>query len=209
MEQLINKLKSALKNGLPGADAQYLMAPFHRQRIEEDLLTIQQFKPSAVLIAICIDTTNEPFIPLIERMAYNGFHSGQISLPGGKFDRMDLNLEQTAIRECEEEIGLNNIELIGQLTPIKIPVSRFLVHPFIGVYQQSNPNWQLQPREVKSILKFRLKDLMNETTVKTGEIKLPEKLVIQTNWYEVEGYQVWGATAMILSELKEVIKTIS
>lgn len=209
METLINQLKIALERPLPGEEAQYQMAPFHRKRIEDALLEMSSFKPSAVMLAFCLDSDNSVYIPLIERVSYVGAHSAQISLPGGKFDLSDESLLNTALRECYEEIGLNGIEVIGSLTQIKIPVSQFIVHPFIGICKAKEPLLKLDEREVKSIIKLRLEDLLNDEIIKIGAVSLNENQQIKTAWFDVEGYQVWGATAMILSELKAVLKSIS
>ncbi|WP_317896799.1 NUDIX hydrolase [Aurantibacillus circumpalustris] len=208
MEQLINRLKTALAQTLPGAEAQYLMAPTHRQRYELRSLKAEEYKPSAVMILFCEDNSGNMFIPLTERMTYNGVHSGQISLPGGKFDKNDGDLSSTALRECYEEIGVKEIEMIGKLTPLFIPVSNFLVHPFIGVSKIKNPQMKNQEREVKTILKIGLQNLLDDSIVKHGSITVGD-VVIKSPWFEVENLKVWGATAMILSELKQIIKITS
>lgn len=209
LEQIINRLKKALTQTLPGSEAQYKMAPLHRARIEAEALKAKNYRPSAVMILFCQDENETPFIPLTERMAYNGVHSGQVSLPGGKFDLQDTDLMQTAIRECYEEIGIKDLEVIGRLTELYIPVSGFLVHPFIGVSKLKNPAMKNQEREVKTILKLDLDELLNDAIVKNGTIELDENLKIKTPWFDVNGYKVWGATAMILSELKELMRTTS
>ncbi len=209
MISIINKLKTALEHPLPGEEAQYLMAPFHRKKIEDALLSMDNFKPSAVMLALCFENDNSAYIPLIERVSYNGAHSAQISLPGGKYDDIDESLQNTALRECFEEIGLNEIEVLGSLTQIKIPVSNFLVQPYIGICKINEPNLILDRREVKSILKLRLHDLLKDELIQIGTVKLNTGQEIKTAWFEVEGHQVWGATAMILSELKQLLKSIS
>lgn len=208
MEQLINRLKNALVQTLPGANAQYLMAPFHRRKIELEELKEKDYRPSAVMILVCEDEDGKPFIPLTERMTYNGAHSGQISLPGGKFEQNDGDLATTAVRECYEEIGIREIEILGKLTPLFIPVSGFLVHPYIGLCKIKNPLMTSNEREVKTILRLDPMDLLNEQRVKKGSIEVMN-MKIETPWFDVKGLKVWGATAMILSELKQLIKTTS
>ena len=209
LEQIINSLKKALNKPLPGSEAQYKMAPMHRAQVEIEILKTKNYRPSAVMILFCADENGTPFIPLTERMAYDGVHSGQVSLPGGKFDIQDNDLMETAIRECYEEIGVKELEVIGRLTELYIPVSGFLVHPFIGFSKLKNPPMKNQEREVKTILKLGLNDLLSDTLVKTGTIELAESLKIKTPWFDVNGHKVWGATAMILSELKELMRTTS
>jgi 8-oxo-dGTP pyrophosphatase MutT (NUDIX family) len=209
LELLTDKLKQALTQTLPGVDAQYLMAPLHRNRIEVETLKVEQYRPSAVLIVFCRDKNNKLFIPLTERPSYNGAHSGQISLPGGKYDEQDVDLETTAKRECEEEIGIKDVEVIGKLTSLYIPVSSFLVHPFVGICPVKDPVMVHHEREVKTILRLYVDDLMNENIIGKGTIEVFNNLKIQTPWFEVDGHKVWGATAMMLSELKQLIRSIA
>jgi 8-oxo-dGTP pyrophosphatase MutT (NUDIX family) len=195
-----------LRDKLPGEEAQYRMAPLHRQRLEIETLKVEQYRPSAVMILLCEDEKDKIFIPLTERMAYNGAHSGQISLPGGKADEKDTDLKQTAIRECFEEIGIKEIEVLGPLTKLFIPVSSFLVQPFIGICTIKNPPIKVQEREVKSLLKLYLDELTDENLIQKGSIDVFTNLKIEAPWFNVGGHKVWGATAMILSELKELLK---
>lgn len=197
-----------MQQTLPGEEAQYRMAPLHRQRIEVETLQVEQYRPSAVMIVFCEDEDGELYIPLIERMSYNGAHSAQISLPGGKYDPKDLKHEQTALRECFEEIGISDIEVIGNLTKLFIPVSNFIVYPYLGVCRIKSPVMTIDKREVKTLLKLKVNDLMKEDTIEKGSIELFSNLVIKTPWFNVEGHKVWGATAMILSELKAILKPI-
>ncbi|MDI1353474.1 MAG: CoA pyrophosphatase [bacterium] len=209
VQQFINNLRSSLQQALPGRDAQYRMAPSRRERVGEAAPAEGQFRPSAVMILFCVDDDSSLYIPLIERMPYHGVHSAQISLPGGKFDRTDVNLERTALRECFEEIGIQDIEVLGELTQLHISVSGFLVQPFIGVCKTTNPSMILAEREVKSTVKLKLEDLLNDSNVETGTLEVKDRYKIDTPWFNVGGHKVWGATAMILSELKELIRTIS
>ena len=184
------------------------MAPIHRQRYELNHLNAEEFKPSAVMILFCEDDFGNTFIPLTERMTYNGVHSGQVSLPGGKYEAGDGDLSNTALRECYEEIGVTEIEILGKLTPLFIPVSNFLVHPYIGVSKIKNPVMKNQEREVKTIVRVATEDLLNDVIIKQGTIQVGE-MFVKTPWFEVEKLKVWGATAMILSELKQLLKVIS
>jgi len=208
LEQIINKIKQKLNADLPGENAQFLMAPLERRRMNVENFTGSDFKRSAVMLVLCRDENDNLFIPLTERFAYDGVHSGQVSFPGGKFDDGDLNYEHTAARECFEEIGIANIEIIGNLTELFIPVSKFLVHPVVGYCSEKNTELRKNPREVKAVLKLFLNDLMNENIVKSGLVKTRNEQKIQAPYFEVEGLKVWGATAMILSEFKTVLKTI-
>lgn len=209
LEQVINRLKKVLEQDLPGQDAQYLMAPLNRERIEPEILKVNYYKPSAVMIVLCEDENDQLFIPLTQRMTYNGVHSGQVSLPGGKYDEQDGDLMVTAMRECYEEIGIKDLEILGKLTELFIPVSSFRVQPYLAACKIKNPVMINQEREVKTILRMQLSALLSNETVRHGSIEVMENLKVKTPWFDVNGHQVWGATAMILSELKELIKTTS
>lgn len=201
MVNQINKLREILLNPLPGESAQYRMAPEHRSRLSQTEVT--NFRPSAVLLLLCYDEQGL-YLPLIQRNSYDGAHSAQVSLPGGKFEKGDGNLEATALRECREEIGIDQVEVLGRLSPLYIPVSGFLVHPFVGVCKQHSPIFVPQQREVQEILALRARDLNGTQLIKSGWIELGPSLKIKTPWYEVQGKKVWGATAMILSEFSEI-----
>lgn len=208
MEQIINKIKLKLNETLPGEDAQFLMAPVDRRRVNIESFEETDFKRSAVMLALCRDESDNWYIPLTERFAYDGVHSGQVSFPGGKFDEGDINYEHTAARECFEEIGIRNIEIVGNLTKLFIPVSKFLVQPVVGFCPEKNVELHKNPREVKTIIKLYLNSLMNENIVRSGMVKTRNEQKIEAPYFEVEGLKVWGATAMILSEFKTVLKTI-
>ncbi len=209
MEQLINKLKTRLGQALPGIEAQYKMAPFNRERINLNVEDTSSYRKSAVMIILYQNEANEWCIPLTERVNYGGIHSGQISFPGGKYEHEDQDLLNTALRECYEEIGIKEIDTLGSLTHLYIPVSMFLVQPYIGIIKNKMPVFKPQAREVEKILNLELSYLLNDKNVLNGEIAVNEGLKIKSPYFEVETKKIWGATAMILSELKEVLKTIS
>lgn len=194
---------------MPGTQVQYQMAPVGRRVQELHMQANIRYRPSAVLIVLCRDAHGELFIPLIERHAYKGVHSGQVSLPGGKYEEQDINLENTALRECREEIGLSGLELLGGLTELLIPVSGFKVQPFVAHCRQINPTLVGQEREVKSLLNLYLNDLLNDSIQKVGPVSLPDNSQIRAPYFELNNYKIWGATAMILRELKEVTKLIA
>jgi len=207
--QLINKLKQKLKDPLPGEDTQYLMAPVNRARLKELNLNEKSYRLSAVVILLCLDENNNLFIPLTERYSYTGAHAGQVSLPGGKFDEEDVDLVHTAFRECYEEIGLNEgIELTGLLSRLYIPVSNFMVQPVVASCNIKNVFMFPHEREVKRIIKLYIKDLLDESIVKLGEIESQPGIKLKAPYFEIEGLKVWGATAMILNEFKAVLKSI-
>ncbi|REJ81431.1 MAG: CoA pyrophosphatase [Bacteroidetes bacterium] len=145
-------------------------------------------------------------IPLILRPDNTGIHSGQVALPGGRFEPADENLINTALRETKEEIGVDSdrIKLIGKLTELYIPPSNFLVYPHIGMLK-GRPLFIPDRKEVVKVIPLDLELLMDERRVHEKEIRLSNGLGIVTPYFNVNGYTVWGATAMILSEFKSVL----
>ncbi|NJK87071.1 MAG: CoA pyrophosphatase, partial [Bacteroidales bacterium] len=146
-----------LKKPLPGADFQNKMAPLVRGDFGLNL----PFRKAGVLILIY--SYNEVFYTLfIKRTEYNGAHSGQISFPGGMYEDEDITLDCTAIRETEEETGLNRnlVQIIGRLTPLHIPISNTEVHPFVGFYGQK-PVFLANPLEVQFIIEAQIELLID------------------------------------------------
>jgi len=202
-EQFIKSLEISLKS-LPGFEAQLKMAPL--TRIED----LKHFKPtksprkSAVLILLYPEHEEIKTV-LMERASDNTVHSGQISFPGGKYEESDNNLEYTAIREANEEIGINvnTVKVIGNLTKLYIPPSNFDVYPFVA-YTLEKPNF-IANNEVKSILEAELSILMKPDTLTKRTIEHRLGKIVDVPCYIIDGHVIWGATSMIISELLEVI----
>lgn len=208
MKELINKLKSALLKPLPGIQTQYEMAPLLRQRLDIKSIKPKNFKKSAVLILLCLDENNEWFVPLTQRFKYKGPHSAQISLPGGKHEVLDGCMQNTALRECNEEIGkIENILVLGKLTNIYIPISGYVVQPYIAVCQEVNPKFNIDTKEVKSVIKLTLTKLLDDNIVINGIINNGSGNKIEAPYFKFKKHKIWGATAMILNELKVILKS--
>lgn len=181
------------------------MAHINREKINIEALNLNDYRSSAVLLLL-IKRGESFFIPLTERHTYKGVHSGQISFPGGKKDARDKDLQQTALRECHEEIGLNeNVNVIGELSPVYIPVSKFIVYPYVAVYSDKEPDYKLNLSEVKNLFELNTLDLMNPDTVKQTVVEPSPGYKLKTPYFDVHGKIVWGATAMILSEFKKLL----
>ena len=143
---------------------------------------------------------------LTKRASYNGPHSNQISFPGGKIEKSDNNLSQTALRETFEEVGVSQekVEILREITNVYIPPSNFLVTPFIGI-TKTKPMFKVNS-EVAEIIEISFLDLLDDNNIGTIQITnsyMKETLVPSFN---INGSVIWGATAMILSEIKEVLK---
>ncbi len=197
----LKELKEELKKDLPGEKAQTKMAPGVRNHLK----TNEKRRNAGVLILI-YEKNQEIYISFIQRTEYNGPHSGQISFPGGKSEEEDKNIIETALRETQEEIGINPemINIYGQLTPLHIPVSNFIVYPIIGIHK-ATPIFNIDPLEVKKVIEVKLNDLLNPENCTSKEFKYGD-LSFTAPIYNPNNITIWGATAMILSEFLEIVR---
>lgn len=164
-------------------------------------------RPGSVLILLYPDQGRILF-PLTKRNEYTGAHSGQISLPGGKAEPGE-STEQTALREGQEEIGIDptQIEIIGQLSEFFVIPSNFMVTPVVAI-QKEKPKFTPDPVEVVKILEGSIEDLIKEDAVKVKEIIAAGIYAMQAPHFVIEEEVVWGATAMMLNELRVLIRGI-
>ncbi|GAB5539630.1 MAG: CoA pyrophosphatase [Salibacteraceae bacterium] len=162
--------------------------------------------------ATFVPIENDAHIILIERQSYKGVHSGQIGFPGGKVEPEDESFEHTAKRETEEEIGVvqSSLQRIGNLTDVYIPPSGFLVKPFLFKLDHLPP-LTAQPREVRSILTLPVSTLLKPVVFVEGKVPTSNGVQLHSRYIPLGNKKIWGATAMMLSELKillhEAIKT--
>lgn len=153
---------------------------------------------------------DEIYIAFIKRNEYPGVHSGQVSFPGGGREDADADIISTALRETEEEIGINRnlIIQIGAISELFIPPSNFVVTPVIG-YLETLPHFTPDPDEVDRVLEIRLKDLLEPGTVQEKEITIFPDIKLRVPCFFVEGEVIWGATAMMLCELLDLVSPLS
>lgn len=201
----IADLKIKLQQPLPGEKAQFEMAHVKREKILAHSPEYDNYRPSAVLILLYPNEHNETILLLIERVIYDGYHSGQIALPGGKAEPTDADLQATALREFFEETGSDQTpEVIGKLTPVYIPVSKFVVQPFVA-YLTERPNYKMDSREVQQLIEWPFTNFIDAETIKHTTIEPMPGLKLHTPYFDVQDKILWGATAMIMNELKWVI----
>jgi 8-oxo-dGTP pyrophosphatase MutT (NUDIX family) len=162
--QFIKNLREELAKELPGLQSQLKLAPAGRNGMPEKQV-LSKAKKSAVLILLNLNET-DIYIPFIKRIRDGSMHSGQIAFPGGKFEKFDGNLKETALREAQEEIGIDaqSIVVLAELTPLYIPVSNFLVQPIVAFTEKSQ-NYVIAEDEVEELYTIPLNELINADIV--------------------------------------------
>ena len=203
--EIIHALEKQLENPLPGRSAQIKMQPYVPGMPKIALPKLLTPKESAVM-ALLYPKDDIPYLVLIERVKYAGVHSGQISLPGGKLEIRE-SYQDAAVRETFEEVGISSrqYDIIGKLTPNYVPPSNFNIQPFIAVSNHSI-DLHKDEREVANILETPLSFLFDAD--KRGEKVMKSAMGVQVMapYFDIYGKTLWGATAMILSELIEIIQ---
>ncbi len=206
--EFIDILTDEIRLGLPGWEAQQRMIS-GRPKMDLELIAKKNPRQSSVLVWLYPDN-EDIYTRLILRTAYKGVHSAQVAFPGGTKEETDTNLWQTALREAHEEVGLlpEKIKFVGELSPVYIPPSNFWVQPYIGMSENNMPAI-IQETEVQHTIDINVRQLLDP------KIK-EEKLILHSNssaeiktpYYNIAGHIVWGATAMMLSELEELLKRV-
>lgn len=209
MHELIDQLKTALQNPLPGVESHDAMMRQKRPTPTEIRDQGLPHKESAVLILL-YPKENTPHIVLTLRPSYDGVHAGQVSFPGGKVEIDDRDLIDTALREAEEEVSIKrkDVEIIGQLTELYIPPSRFIVQPVVA-FSAQEPQFSPDPVEVEKVIQTPLSRIVEDDVIREKEIFLPKyNTTIETSYFDIDEQVVWGATAMMLSELRSVLRQL-
>jgi 8-oxo-dGTP pyrophosphatase MutT (NUDIX family) len=198
----IQDIRSALLEELPDPEAHAVMSPRGRQL---EVPKNQKPQHSAVLIPL-FHHSNKINTCLTRRNHLLKKHPGQISFPGGRYEAHDINTQNTALRETHEEIGIKpeNVEIIGQLSDLYIPVSNFIITPYVGLIKKEL-NFRIDRNEVTEIIQIPLSDLFHHETHSLQPVEITEKKV-NVPCYFINGNIIWGATSMILAELEAILK---
>lgn len=205
MQNFFNLFKIELLKGLPGTEVQWQMASSDRMIKNFPRTPGKDARVAAVLILL-YPYNGSIYTVLMQRPDYNGVHSGQISFPGGKKESSDKSVIQTAIREANEETGVDpvKISVIGTLTPLFIPVSNIIVTPVVGRTNEK-PVYNHQPEEVVFLIDADIKKLLDLSIIKTKPFEIRGEM-IYIKYFDYEGNVIWGATAMILHELLIILR---
>jgi 8-oxo-dGTP pyrophosphatase MutT (NUDIX family) len=209
-QEFKSKSPKLKKINLPGEDAHYKLAPLLRLK-ELEKPNFQKKNPSqaAVMAVFYPDEAEKTRFVLILRKTYQGVHSNQVGFPGGRVEEDDRDLEQTALRETEEEVGIpqKDIRVIKKMTQIYIPPSNFWVQPYIGIMDKT-PLLIPQESEVEAVLEIDLEDFLSDSCLTRQTLSTSYAKNIEVPAFLLSGHVVWGATAMMLSEMKEVLKQV-
>ncbi len=194
---------------VPGESSHFVMAPDLRIK-ELNKIKIEERNPrNAAVMMLFYPKEAYTHIALILRPEYEGVHSGQIALPGGKVETFDRSYTDTALRETQEEVGVivNTVNVVKPLTKVYIPPSNFWVHPFLG-FTEKRPHFVLQEEEVAKVIEVPLEELLSDRNVTSQKLTTSYAQNIEVPSFQLNGYTVWGATAMMLSELKIFLKSM-
>ena len=195
---------------LPGEDSQVKMSPTYRmQLVEEQSEHMKNARKAGVMALFYPDLDRHTKLILILRKTYSGVHSAQVGFPGGKLEIEDPSLEYAALRETFEEVGvpIENMKVIKAMTSVYVPPSNFMVYPFIGITHEM-PRFLKQDDEVEDLIEVLLDDFLNEDHVGSQRLMTSLQKEVEVPGFKLNGHMVWGATAMMLSEIKDLLKKV-
>ena len=200
-------LKSEILKGLPGSDVQWEMASSDRMIKTFPRTPGDDARIAAVLILL-YPHKGSVYTVFMQRHNYNGVHGGQISFPGGKKEEADRDVIQTALREANEETGVDpdKINVLGTLTPLFIPVSNMLVTPVVG-WTEDRPAFNHRPEEVVFLFDADTETLSDKSIIRSKPFNIQGEM-IDVKYFDYEQHVIWGATAMMLNELLHILKRV-
>jgi 8-oxo-dGTP pyrophosphatase MutT (NUDIX family) len=204
MDEWISRIESRLKAPLPGLHAQLRMITSPRFGPASPENSSRNYRGAGVLVLV-YPLGGRPHVLLTRRSDDLLHHKGQISFPGGRREPGE-DLRQTALREAREELGVfpQKLRILGDLTPLYVPPSRFRIHPLVA-YAAFRPAFHPQPDEVAEIIEVPLALLLDPGSVQRETRTLRERRV-NVPYYPFQGHKIWGATAMVLAEFLDVIR---
>ena len=208
-QYFLKHIPQLIQADLPAALSHQKMAPSERMQLLENMNIEKKDPRKAAVMMLFYPKNGQTHLVLIVRNSYKGIHSAQIAFPGGKFEEEDVDFQTTALRETEEEIGIsqNKIEVVKAFSPMYIPPSNFMVHPFLGICKEEI---QFVPDviEVASIIELPLEVFRDDAILTVENLTTSYASFIDVPAFKINDHIVWGATAMILSELKDVLNSV-
>lgn len=194
---------------LPAFEAHIKMAPLDRLESLKKIDFGDNNPRIAAVLMLFYPKNDTTHLVLIVRNSYAGVHSAQIAFPGGKYEHDDDDFAFTALRETQEEVGIHpdKIEILKPFTELYIPPSNFMVHPFLGISKEELV-FVPEPSEVAEIIELPLSIFLSDAIVVDTNLSTSYADNISIPAFKIENHIVWGATAMMLSELKEVLKEV-
>ena len=208
-DDFLKIIPNVVKEKLPAEVAHNKMAPPERIQLMKDFNLENSNPRKAAVMMLFYPKNNQTHLVLIKRTSYNGVHSSQIAFPGGKVENDDVDFSATALRETHEEIGIepSSIEVIRSFTSVYIPPSNFMVYPFFAISNQEL-DFVIDSHEVAGIIEFPLVNFLDDAILVNKIMDTSYSKSIEVPAFKIEDYYVWGATAMMLSELKDVLKRV-
>lgn len=196
---------------LPGEASHIKMAPdFRIQELSKARNKRKKPKLAGVMALFYPDKHHNTHLLLILRQPHEkDVHANQIGFPGGKVEKSDTDLEATALRETWEEVGVasKNIEVIRAFSPLYIPPSNFEVHPFMGLYRKTEP-FVPQTSEIAALIEVPLSEFVDDTHLFTETLTTSYAQNVPVPAFKLNGYTVWGATGMMLYEIRTLLQKI-
>jgi 8-oxo-dGTP pyrophosphatase MutT (NUDIX family) len=200
-------IKSLLQKPLPGLQSHLKLAPpTRKQELENAQKASLYAKKSAVMILL-FHEAGVLKVVFIRRSFYVGIHAGQMAFPGGRFEETDSSVEETAYREIEEEIGIkrNKIELLGRISDIVVPTSNFLISVFVG-YLAKKPVYLPDEREVAEVIEIDFNEFLMPDAIAEKSFFVPSSnQTVLAPCYQTSKCDIWGASAMVMSELIDML----
>jgi 8-oxo-dGTP pyrophosphatase MutT (NUDIX family) len=208
-QYLINAFKQKETLHLPGEEAHGRMMPKHRLPASEFLKTAVNYHIGCVMALLFPDDEGMARLILIERTGGNNLHASQIGFPGGKKEESDVDYLSASMRETEEEVGISKekIKLLTPLSSLYIPPSNFMVFPFLG-FITDQPTFKISEHEVERVITPQLSQFLSEEHDQHGEFESSRGYKVNAPYFAIDDVKIWGATAMILSEIAALAKSI-
>lgn len=208
-QDFLQYVPKLMEVSLPAEEAHFKMAPLERIESVKNIKLETKNPKNAGVMMLFYPKKSITHLVLIVRNTYKGVHSAQIAFPGGRYEIRDEIFENTALRETHEEIGIHpqNIQVIRPFTRMYIPPSNFMVHPFLGISKEELA-FTPDANEVADIIELPLSVFLSDEIIVNVNLSTSYAENIEVPAFKIENHIVWGATAMMLSELKEVLKKV-